>query len=144
MNSNQEKVLVSLCTHSAVSKQNESLFCLFVYWTSLFASFLFLHLSLYCYLARTTDTQWNQKSKKSEILGRCGRQNMLRLYLKIWDWDLIFGRAVKAISSPGVRSPWIEWFRLILAYINPYKERKVYHSNLDNRVAVNNGLKDVL
>ena len=31
---------------------------------------------------------------------------MLRLYLKIWEWDLIFGRAVKAISSPGVRSPW--------------------------------------
>ena len=32
---------------------------------------------------------------------------MLRLYLKIWDWDLIFGRAVKAIFSPGVRSPWL-------------------------------------
>ena len=31
---------------------------------------------------------------------------MLRPYLKIWDWDLIFGRAVKAISSLGVRSPW--------------------------------------
>ena len=29
---------------------------------------------------------------------------MLQPYLKIWDWDLIFGRAVKAISSPGVRS----------------------------------------
>ena len=24
---------------------------------------------------------------------------------KIWDWDLIFSHAVKAISSPGVRSP---------------------------------------
>ena len=47
------------------------------------------------------------KSKKSEILGRCGRQNMLQSYLKVWDWDLIFGRAVKVISSPGVRSPWI-------------------------------------
>ena len=43
--------------------------------------------------------------KKSEILGRYGRQNMLRPFLKIWDWDLIFGRAVKAISSLGVRSP---------------------------------------
>ena len=32
---------------------------------------------------------------------------MLRLYKKFWDWDLIFGRAVKAISSPGVRSPWV-------------------------------------
>ena len=31
---------------------------------------------------------------------------MLRPYLKILDWDLIFGRAVKAIPSPGVRSPW--------------------------------------
>ena len=30
---------------------------------------------------------------------------MLRPYLKIWDWDCIFGRAVKAISSLGVRSP---------------------------------------
>ena len=30
---------------------------------------------------------------------------MLRPYLKIWDWDWIFGYAVKAISSLGVRSP---------------------------------------
>ena len=29
---------------------------------------------------------------------------MLRPYLKIWEWELIIGRAVKAISSPGVRS----------------------------------------
>ena len=56
---------------------------------------------------RTTDTQWRHKSKKSENLGRCGRQNMLWPYLKIWEWELIFGRAVKAISSPGVRSPWV-------------------------------------
>ena len=55
---------------------------------------------------RTTDTQWRYKSKISEELGRCGRQNMLRLCLKIWDWDWIFGRAVKAISSLGIRSPW--------------------------------------
>ena len=27
--------------------------------------------------------------------------------LKIWDWDWIFGRAVKAIFSLGVRSPWM-------------------------------------
>ena len=26
-------------------------------------------------------------------------------YLKIWDWDWIFGRIVKVISSLGVRSP---------------------------------------
>ena len=30
---------------------------------------------------------------------------MLRPYLKIWDWEWIFGRAVKAISSLVVRSP---------------------------------------
>ena len=32
---------------------------------------------------------------------------MLRPYLKIGEWELIFGRAVKAISSPGVCSPWL-------------------------------------
>ena len=31
---------------------------------------------------------------------------MLRPYLKIWEWELIFGLAVKAISSPGVHIPW--------------------------------------
>ena len=56
---------------------------------------------------RTTDTQ-RHKSKKSENLGRCGRQNMLWMYLKIWDWDWIFGCAVKAISLLGVLSPYIE------------------------------------
>ena len=56
---------------------------------------------------RTTDTQWRHKSKISEKLGRCGRQNMLRAYLKIWDWDRYFGRAVKAISSLGIHSPWL-------------------------------------
>ena len=55
---------------------------------------------------RTTDTQWRHKSKISENLCRCGRQKMLRPYLKIWEWEWIFGRAVKAISSLGVRSPW--------------------------------------
>ena len=30
---------------------------------------------------------------------------MLWPYLNIWEWELIFGRAVKLISSPGVRSP---------------------------------------
>ena len=60
---------------------------------------------LICIYSRTTDTQWRHKSKKSEKLGRCGRQNMLRPYLKIWEWEWIFGCAVKVISSPGVRSP---------------------------------------
>ena len=56
-------------------------------------------------LPRTTNTQLRHKSEKSENLGRCGRQNMLWPYLKIWDWDLIFGRTVKAFSSLGIRSP---------------------------------------
>ena len=54
---------------------------------------------------RTTDTQWRHKSKISEKLVRCGRQNMLRPYLNIWEWEWIFGRAVKAISSLGICSP---------------------------------------
>ena len=54
---------------------------------------------------RTTDTQWKHKSQISEKLGRCGRQNMLRPYLNIWEWEWIFGRAVKATFSLGVRSP---------------------------------------
>ena len=37
-------------------------------------------------------------------MGQYGRQNMLRPNLKIWEWELIFGHAVKAISSLGVRS----------------------------------------
>ena len=40
--------------------------------------------------ARTTDTQWRHKSKKSENLDQCGRQNILWLYLKIWEWEWIF------------------------------------------------------
>ena len=39
---------------------------------------------------------------------------MLRPYLKIWNWELIFGRAVKAISSPGVRSPWAKSSNFII------------------------------
>jgi len=66
---------------------------------------LWLQLSPTFQNPRTTDTQWRHKSKISERLGRCGRQNMLRPYLKIWDWDWIFGRGVKAIFSLGVRSP---------------------------------------
>ena len=55
---------------------------------------------------RTTDTQWRHKSKIYVKLGRCGKQNMLWLYLKIWEWEWICGRAVKAISSLGIRSPY--------------------------------------
>ena len=69
------------------------------------------HFVKYCECLCTTDTQWRHKSKKSEYLGRCGRQNMLRQYLKIWDGKWIFGRAVKAISSLGVRSPCTHRYR---------------------------------
>ena len=44
------------------------------------------------------------KSKKSEKLGRCDRHNMLRPYLKIWDWDLIFSRAVQWWLFPHLAS----------------------------------------
>ena len=78
---------------------------------------------------RTTDTQWRHKSKKSENLGRCGRQNMLRSYLKIWEWELIFVRAVKAISSPGVCIP-CQWpyntFIHILSIPYIYNEAKSF------------------
>ena len=43
---------------------------------------------------------------------------MLWPYLNIWDWDWLFGRAVKAISSPGVRSPCLD------AYVNPCADKK--------------------
>ena len=69
---------------------------------------------------RTTDTQWRHKSKISEKLGRYGRQNMLRPYLKIWDWDWIFGRAVKAIFSLGVRSPWLIQYKMYLVKTKCY------------------------
>ena len=42
---------------------------------------------------------------------------MLRPYLKIWNWDLIFGRAVKPISSPGVHSPCSVVYYWITCYV---------------------------
>ena len=68
------------------------------------------------FAARTMDTQWRHKSKISEKLGWCGRQNMLRPYLKSWEWEWIFGRAVKAIFSLGVRSPWFAVQIILLHY----------------------------
>ena len=44
-----------------------------------------------------------------EKVGHSGRQNMLRPHIKIWDWDWIFGHAVKALFSLGVRSPCTTW-----------------------------------
>ena len=80
-------------------------------------------------MAQTTDTQWRHKSKKSENLDQCGRQNMLRPHLKIWEWELIFGRAVKAISSPGVCSPWSEWKEMLnhLWWLNYVKHQTFRH-----------------
>ena len=72
---------------------------------------------------RTTDTQWRHKSKIYEKLGQCGRWNMLRPYLKIWDWDWIFGRAVKTVSSLGVRSPWQD------RNMGPVESRRVHNNN---------------
>ena len=46
---------------------------------------------------RTPNEGTNQWYLKK--MGQCGRQNMLRPYLKIWEWEWIFGHAVKAISS---------------------------------------------
>ena len=76
------------------------------------------------------DTQWRHKSKISEKLGRCSRENMLRPYLKIWEWEWIFGRAVKAISSPGVRSPCSDRF------LKLDKERFPPRSNLTRNKAL--------
>ena len=82
---------------------------------------------------RTTDTQWRHKSNKSENLGRCGRQNMLRPYLKIWEWEWIFGRAVKAISSLGVRSPWSFWLLWAMPKSNSLKGKKLLVKKKINR-----------
>ena len=51
---------------------------------------------------RTPNEGINQRYLKN-----WARQNMLWPYLKIWEWEWIFGRAVKNISSLGVRSPWL-------------------------------------
>ena len=79
-------------------------------------------------MTRTTDTQWRHKSKKSENLGRCDRQNMHQPYLNIWEWELIFSRAVKVISSPGICSPWV---RLILVNFHNVFPPKKYILMID-------------
>ena len=45
---------------------------------------------------------------------------MLRPYLKIWKWELIFGRAVKTISSPGVRSRYV--VSLCCQYVSGFRQ----------------------
>ena len=53
---------------------------------------------------RTPNEGINQRNLKiwADVADEIG----FALYLKIWEWEWIFGRAVKAISSPDVRSPW--------------------------------------
>ena len=65
------------------------------------------------------------KSKKSENLG-----------LKIWDWDLIFVGAVKAISSPGVRSPWLHGYLLIQSAQKPEERESPLVSNAFTQWAI--------
>ena len=78
------------------------------------------------HMLSTHELQWRHKSKKSESFGRYGRQNMLRPYLTIWDWDWIFGHAVKAISSLGVRSPCFHtlWLKMMCARARTYESPK--------------------
>ena len=75
---------------SMLSMKNAFFFFFCDYWLR------YLRLSICKYIGpRTTDTQWRHKSKKSESLGRCGRQNMLRLYLQIWDRDLFWAEQLR-------------------------------------------------
>jgi hypothetical protein len=60
---------------------------------------------------------------------------MLWPYLKIWNWDWIFGRAVKAISSLGVRGPWI-WSCENL-FLNYYVTLKFKFWNPSNPISNN-------
>ena len=40
------------------------------------------------------------------------------LHPRIWEWELIFGRAAKVISSSGVHSPWVYIFKRDLQTIS--------------------------
>ena len=52
-------------------------------------------------------------------MGQCGRQNILRSYLKIWDWDLIFGRvSVVRGHNTSVVSDFIHFHLLPISYQN--------------------------
>ena len=61
----------------------------YYYWLTMGLNLFWNRICILVYLcwqdSRTTDTQWRHKSKKPEILGRCGRQHMLWPYLfGIW------------------------------------------------------------
>ena len=72
--------------HVCIKSKNKTIFKVLL--DSLYSSWL-NNFELFFWLEslqpRTTDTQWRHKSNISEKLGRCGRQNMLRPYLNIWD-----------------------------------------------------------
>ena len=81
---------------------------------------LFIHSSHSCWqlilkslIPRTTENKWRHKLKNLKNVGPYGRHNMLGPYLKILEWELIFGCAVKMISSPSIHSwciiPILEW-----------------------------------
>ena len=57
---------------------------------------------------------------------------MLRPYLKIWEWECIFGRAMKTISSLGVRSPWIHALEQLNAKGTFDWDIKTYRNKLEN------------
>ena len=46
----------------------------------------------------------------------------------IWDWDLIFSRAVMAISSPDVRSPWF-WLEIVMNELRRFKHSADFLAN---------------
>ena len=57
-------------------------------------------------LPRTTDTQWKHKIKEIWKFGPMWQaQHASALPKSFGSWELIYGRAVKTISSSGVRSP---------------------------------------
>ena len=68
-------------------------------WISIVEPFYNCSLPLfYCKTFKKRETSNSKmhglRTKKSENLGRCGRQNVLWPYLKIWEWEWIFGRSV--------------------------------------------------
>ena len=80
---------------------------------------------------RTTDNQWRHKSKISEKLGQCGRQNMLRPYLKIWEWEWIFVQ----------RRPFPLWASVVRGWKHPshwHSDRFAYESALMRKLDVFN------
>ena len=74
---------------------------------------------------RTPNEGINQRYV-SEKLGKCGRQNILWPYLKIWELESICGRA---ISSLGIRSPWFSPLNIFAAKIQFIRKKLKYCGN---------------